>query len=83
MLTHAIMDALLGAAGLDDIGAHFPDTDERYKGADSIALLETVRDLITEAGYAVRSSWSARSADRASTRCATGWPPRSGSRPAT
>ena len=39
VLTHAVIDALLGAAGLDDIGRHFPDTDERFKDADSIALL--------------------------------------------
>ena len=55
VLTHAIMDALLGAAGLDDIGAHFPDTDARFKGADSIVLLEAVRDLVAEAGYAVEN----------------------------
>jgi 2-C-methyl-D-erythritol 2,4-cyclodiphosphate synthase len=42
VLTHAVIDALLGAAGLGDIGQHFPDTDERYRGADSIALLRTV-----------------------------------------
>ena len=42
VLTHAIMDALLGAAGLGDIGQHFPDTDETWKGADSIALLRDV-----------------------------------------
>jgi 2-C-methyl-D-erythritol 2,4-cyclodiphosphate synthase len=42
VLTHAIMDALLGAAGLDDIGVHFPDTDGAYKGADSIELLRDV-----------------------------------------
>jgi 2-C-methyl-D-erythritol 2,4-cyclodiphosphate synthase len=42
VLTHALIDALLGAAGLGDIGQHFPDTDERYRGADSIALLRTV-----------------------------------------
>ncbi len=42
VLTHAVIDALLGAAGLDDIGHHFPDTDERYAGADSIALLAEV-----------------------------------------
>lgn len=51
VLTHALMDALLGAAGLGDIGAHFPDTDPAYKGADSLALLEAVRDLIRAKGY--------------------------------
>ena len=45
VLTHAIMDALLGAAGLGDIGQHFPDTDETWKGADSIALL---RDVVAD-----------------------------------
>ena len=53
VLTHAVMDALLGAAGLHDIGTHFPDTDPAYEGADSIALLRRVGELLTEQGYAV------------------------------
>ncbi|HBZ03495.1 MAG TPA: 2-C-methyl-D-erythritol 2,4-cyclodiphosphate synthase [Lachnospiraceae bacterium] len=52
-LVHAIMDSLLGAAALGDIGKHFPDTDERFKGADSIKLMEYVRDMLTEKGYQV------------------------------
>ena len=48
VLLHAIMDALLGAAALGDIGRHFPDTDERYKGADSLKLLARVRELLEE-----------------------------------
>lgn len=51
VLTHAVMDALLGAAALGDIGLHFPDTDPAYKGADSIALLRVVREKIDGAGY--------------------------------
>jgi 2-C-methyl-D-erythritol 2,4-cyclodiphosphate synthase len=46
VLAHAIIDALLGAAGLGDIGAHFPDTDERWKDADSMELLQTVRAMV-------------------------------------
>jgi 2-C-methyl-D-erythritol 2,4-cyclodiphosphate synthase len=46
VLAHAIMDALLGAAGLEDIGHYFPDTDERYRDADSIELLREVRGLV-------------------------------------
>lgn len=53
VLTHTIMDALLGAAGLGDIGRHFPDTDPVYKGADSVKLLEEVYNKITAAGYRV------------------------------
>ena len=53
VLLHAIMDALLGAAELGDIGKHFPDTDEKYKGADSIKLMAHVRELIADAGYIV------------------------------
>ena len=53
VLLHAVMDALLGAAALGDIGKHFPDTDERFKGADSIKLMEYVRDMLTEKGYQV------------------------------
>jgi 2-C-methyl-D-erythritol 2,4-cyclodiphosphate synthase len=53
VLTHAVIDALLGAAGLDDIGTHFPDTDERWRGADSIALLAAVAGLLADAGFAV------------------------------
>lgn len=48
VLLHAIMDALLGAAALGDIGRHFPDTDDRYKGADSMVLLKEVKKLLDE-----------------------------------
>ena len=51
VLLHALMDALLGAAALGDIGKHFPDTDERYKGISSIKLLEHVKLLISDSGY--------------------------------
>ena len=51
VLTHAVIDALLGAAGLGDIGQHFPDTDERWRDADSIELLRAVRDILRDAGY--------------------------------
>lgn len=51
VLTHAVMDALLGAAAMGDIGKLFPDTDDRYLGADSIALLREVDRRFTEAGY--------------------------------
>ncbi|HIV11921.1 MAG: 2-C-methyl-D-erythritol 2,4-cyclodiphosphate synthase [Clostridiales bacterium] len=51
VLVHAIMDALLGAAALGDIGLHFPDTDPRYKGISSIILLEKVGELLREKGY--------------------------------
>lgn len=50
---HALSDALLGAAALGDIGKHFPDTDERFKGADSMMLLKEVVRLITEKGYVI------------------------------
>ncbi len=53
VLLHAVMDALLGAAGLGDIGRHFPDTDPAYKGADSLVLLRAVGEKIAAAGYAV------------------------------
>lgn len=53
VLLHAICDALLGAAALGDIGRHFPDTDARYKGADSRGLLREVATLITNSGYAI------------------------------
>ena len=53
VLTHAIMDALLGAACLGDIGLHFPDTAGEYKDISSIVLLERVRDLIKDAGYEI------------------------------
>ena len=55
VLTHAIMDALLGAAALGDIGKHFPDTDPEYKGADSMKLMAHVRDLIEEKGYVIEN----------------------------
>lgn len=53
VLLHAIMDALLGAAALGDIGKHFPDTDEAYRGADSRQLLRKVKSLIEAEGYRV------------------------------
>lgn len=55
VLTHAIMDALLGAAGLGDIGRHFPDSDERYKNISSLVLLEDVRQKLEGAGWTVVS----------------------------
>jgi 2-C-methyl-D-erythritol 2,4-cyclodiphosphate synthase len=54
VLTHAVIDALLGAAGLGDIGQHFPDTDERYRGADSMDLLGEVCSFLEEHGWTVR-----------------------------
>ena len=53
VLLHAVSDALLGAAGLGDIGRHFPDTDPKYKGADSMKLLENVAQKVKAAGYRV------------------------------
>ena len=53
VLLHAVSDALLGAAGLGDIGKHFPDTDPQYKGADSLKLLQIVGQRVREAGYRV------------------------------
>ena len=53
VLLHAVSDALLGAAGLGDIGKHFPDTDPQYKGADSLKLLGVVVSRVTEKGYRV------------------------------
>lgn len=53
---HALSDALLGAAALGDIGKHFPDTDERYKGADSRMLLREVLKKISDKGYAVENA---------------------------
>lgn len=55
VLIHAIMDALLGAAGLGDIGQHFPDTDPAYKGISSMKLLETAGELLDRAGYVVEN----------------------------
>jgi 2-C-methyl-D-erythritol 2,4-cyclodiphosphate synthase len=52
VLTHAVIDALLGAAGLGDIGRHFPDTDESWRDADSIELLRAVLGLLRKAGFA-------------------------------
>ena len=52
-LLHAITDALLGAAGLGDIGRHFPDTDERFRGADSVVLLQEAARRVAEAGWRV------------------------------
>lgn len=53
VLTHAVMDALLGAAGLGDIGKAFPDTDPAYAGADSLGLLDTVMEMLKQKGFRV------------------------------
>lgn len=53
VLLHAISDSLLGAAALGDVGKHFPDTDERYRGADSLKLLALVGELLSENGYKI------------------------------
>jgi 2-C-methyl-D-erythritol 2,4-cyclodiphosphate synthase len=64
VLTHAICDALLGAAALGDIGSHFPDTDQRFKGASSLALLTRVVELISERGYKIANIDSVVMAER-------------------
>ncbi|TCO69672.1 2-C-methyl-D-erythritol 2,4-cyclodiphosphate synthase [Marinisporobacter balticus] len=55
VLLHAIKDAVLGAAALGDIGKHFPDTDEKFKGASSIKLLSEVNNMINKSGYKVNN----------------------------
>lgn len=55
VLLHAVMDALLGAAALGDIGKHFPDSDERYKGISSVLLLEKVGELLEESNYVIEN----------------------------
>jgi 2-C-methyl-D-erythritol 2,4-cyclodiphosphate synthase len=64
VLTHAICDALLGAAALGDIGSHFPDTDPRFAGASSLDLLAHVVELITERGYKIANLDSTVMAER-------------------
>lgn len=64
VLVHAIMDALLGAAALGDIGKHFPDTDPKYKGISSIYLLEQVARLLKEKGYSIENIDSIVAAQR-------------------
>jgi 2-C-methyl-D-erythritol 2,4-cyclodiphosphate synthase len=54
VLTHAIIDALLGAAALGDIGQHFPDTEEAYRGANSIVLLHSTVEMLTKHGFEIR-----------------------------
>ena len=56
VLIHALMDAMLGAAGLGDIGKHFPDTDNKYKGISSMILLKKVKELIEEEGYSMSNA---------------------------
>ena len=73
VLTHAIIDALLGAAALGDIGQHFPDTDERYRDADSLELLRTAVAMLMHRGVSIRAR-RRDGRDRApprSRRCAT------------
>ena len=64
VLLHAVIDALFGAAGLGDIGRHFPDTDERYKGVDSRVLLRAARELLVQAGWRIVNIDSTISAQR-------------------
>ena len=53
VLAHAVIDAIIGALGIGDIGTHFPDTDEKYKGADSLALLKHTGEMAKEMGYRI------------------------------
>ena len=53
VVVHAVVDALLGAAALDDIGTHFPSGDERWRGASSLELLEATRDMLRDLGFAI------------------------------
>jgi 2-C-methyl-D-erythritol 2,4-cyclodiphosphate synthase len=56
VIAHAITDAVLGAAGLGDMGTHFPDTDPKWKGADSLAMLRHGADLVRAAGFAIANT---------------------------
>lgn len=56
VLIHALMDAMLGAAGLGDIGKHFPDTDDKYKGISSMLLLKEVKKLVEKEGYSLSNA---------------------------
>ena len=56
VLVHALMDAILGALGKGDIGKHFPDTDEKYRGADSMKLLEKVCEIMRDEGYSLSNA---------------------------
>ena len=56
VLVHALMDAILGALGKGDIGKHFPDTDEKYRGADSMKLLEKVCEMMRDEGYSLSNA---------------------------
>ena len=84
VLTHAIVDALLGAAGLGDIGQHFPDTDELWRDADSMALLRDRARARAGGGLGGRArrhhrgARAARSSPRTATRSASRWPACSG-----
>ncbi len=53
VLTHAVIDAIFGALGVGDLGRHFPDTDEKYRGADSLKLLEYAENLMNQMGYII------------------------------
>ncbi|MBQ6932912.1 MAG: 2-C-methyl-D-erythritol 2,4-cyclodiphosphate synthase [Clostridia bacterium] len=53
VLAHAVIDAIIGALGIGDIGTHFPDTDEKYKGADSLVLLKRTGEMAREMGYRI------------------------------
>jgi 2-C-methyl-D-erythritol 2,4-cyclodiphosphate synthase len=64
VLTHAICDALLGAAGLGDIGIHYPDTDKRFRGISSLRLLEDVVDKLRDAGYRIVNADATMIAER-------------------
>lgn len=64
VLVHAIIDALLGSLALGDIGGHFPDTDEKYRGADSIALLKHAAELVRSKGYDIANLDSTVTAQR-------------------
>lgn len=85
VLAHAVMDAVLGAAALGDIGQHFPDTAEEYAGADSLMLARRVAEIMTEHGWRIEnidapSSASARSWPPTSRPCGQSWPRLSGCR---
>ena len=76
MLTHAVMDALLGAAGMDDIGRLFPDCDNAFLNISSLTLLERVMKALTEQGWQVVNIDATLVAPPTGRRCAVRWPGR-------